>query len=150
MFRSFSRYAIGAAAALLLAVALFAPLKPVPARAADFEHGDTACIPVKGQPKLSDLVYAGLSPDQDYVLIQNIGCADNDGDFTVSVALTDGTTTIVEETTFHLFLPPGYRVRVFIDFTCAFDAATISIDRANHVLESNEDNNVSRVTADLC
>src|SRR5262245_46109899 len=125
------RLVVGTVAACLIAGVLLSPLGAAPARAAaqsDILPGDTVCVPTKGQPRLSDLVVAGPSPDGTGVFVKNIGCYATTNLFEVRVTVTDGTSFATEYVPVLQFIQPDGAVVIPVGFDCQLYLARIEVD----------------------
>jgi len=144
----------GAVATLLVAGALLAPIglsSKDAAAQSEVAPGDTVCTaPIKGQPRLADLIVAGQSPDGAGVYVKNIGCYATGIGFTVKVSLTDGSSVLTEYISVPQFIESDGVAFVPVAFDCDFNVARIEVDVFNNVFEVNEHNNVGDAYSTVC
>jgi hypothetical protein len=105
---------------------------------------------VKGQPRLSDLVVGGQTPDGMGVYVQNIGCYATTNFFEVRVTVHDGSSFATEYIPVLQFIQPGGQVYIPVGFDCELYLATIEVDINNALFEVNEANNVGTATSTIC
>src|SRR5215211_7904520 len=146
------RFVVGTFAALLVAAVLVSPLGSTSVAAqSDVAPGEIVCAPAKGQPRLSDLVVAGQTPDGMGVYVKNIGCYATTNFFEVRVTVTDGEGNFASEYVPVLqFIESGGQVYIPVGFDCDLFLATIEVDIDNALWELNESNNVGHATSTVC
>ena len=147
MTARFVRFTVGAVVAVLLAGALIAPFGSPQSAAA---QSDAVCAPTKGQPRLSDLVVAGQTPDGIGVSVKNIGCYATTTFFQVRVTVTDGNSFASEYISVTQLLQPGAQVIIPVGFDCELYLARIDVDINNSLFELNENNNTGNATSTIC
>ena len=153
MISSFMRFVFGTIAALLVAGVLVSPLGSIPAAGASgVAPGEIVCgPPTKGQPRLSDLVVAGQTPDGLGVYVKNIGCYATTNFFEVKVTVTDGEGNFASEYVPVLqFIESGGQVFIPVGFDCDLYLARIEVDINNDLFEVNESNNTGAAISIIC
>jgi hypothetical protein len=146
------RLVFGTLAAILVAGVLVSPLGSTStAGASGVAPGEIVCTaPTKGQPRLSDLVVAGQTPDGMGVYVKNIGCYATTNFFEVRVTVSDGSNFATEYVPVLQFLESGGQVYIPVGFDCDLFLATIEVDIDNALWELNELNNVGTATSTIC